>query len=57
LNKHKLNVYVTDLTNFTALNDIMADFLPEPYPARAAIQVSALPKGVDVEIDAVLFVP
>ena len=50
----KLNVYVTDLNNFATLNEIMADFLPEPYPARAAIQVSALPKGAIVEIDAVL---
>ena len=50
----KLNVSVTDLNNFATLNEIMADFLPEPYPARAAIQVSALPKGAIVEIDAVL---
>ena len=50
----KLNVFVTDLENFPQLNDIMADFVPKPYPARAAVQVSALPKGVVVEIDAVL---
>jgi len=50
----KLNVFVTDLANFPDLNDIMADFIPKPYPARAAVQVSALPKGAVVEIDAVL---
>ena len=50
----KLNVFVTDLANFPQLNDIMTDFVPKPYPARAAVQVSALPKGVVVEIDAVL---
>jgi len=50
----KLNVYVTDLANFPELNSIMASFIPQPYPARAAIEVSALPKGAVVEIDAVL---
>ena len=50
----KLNVYVTDLGNFPDLNRIMAEFLPEPFPARAAVEVSALPKGAVVEIDAVL---
>ena len=50
----KLNVYVTDLGNFPDLNRLMAEFLPEPFPARAAVEVSALPKGAVVEIDAVL---
>ena len=50
----KLNVYLMDLGNFAAVNDIMATYLQQPYPARAAVQVSALPKGVQVEIDAVL---
>ena len=52
----KLNVFVTDLSNFNLINDIMADVMVEPYPARAAVQVSALPKGAVVEIDAVLVV-
>lgn len=49
----KLNVYLTDLSNFATVNEVMGGFLAEPYPARAAIGVSALPKGVDVEMDAV----
>ena len=50
----KLTVYVTDLADFAQLNDIMADVLTQPYPARAAVQVAALPKSALVEIDAVL---
>lgn len=50
----KINVYLIDLSHFPLVNQIMADRLNEPYPARAAMQVSALPKGVDVEADAVL---
>ena len=50
----KINVYLIDLGHFPLVNQIMADRLNEPYPARAAMQVSALPKGVDVEADAVL---
>jgi len=50
----KLNVYVTDLDNFASLNDIMSGYFKEPYPARAALQVAALPKGALIEIDAVL---
>ena len=50
----KLNVYVTDLSNFAELNAIMADYLSQPYPARAAIEVSALPRGVRVEIEGVM---
>lgn len=50
----KLNVSVTDLSNFATLNDIMSDFFSKPYPARAAVEVSALPKGVLVEIEAIL---
>ena len=52
----KLTVYLTDLNDFAQLNDIMADFVSQPYPARAAVQVSALPKGVKIEIDAVLVI-
>ena len=50
----KLTVYVTDLANFASLNDIMAEYFSTPFPARAAVQVAALPKGVQVEIDAIL---
>ncbi|HEY5807947.1 MAG TPA: RidA family protein [Povalibacter sp.] len=50
----KLNVFVTDLTHFALLNQIMAEYFTEPYPARAAIQVAALPKGAAVEMDCVL---
>ena len=50
----KLTIYLTDLNDFAAVNAIMAEYFSEPYPARATIQVSALPKGVNVEIDAVL---
>lgn len=49
----KLNIYVTDLANFAELNDIMGTYFSAPYPARAAIQVSALPKGALVEMEAV----
>ncbi|MBU2872438.1 RidA family protein [Marinobacter salexigens] len=50
----KVNIYVTDLANFATVNEIMATYFPEPYPARAAVQVSALPKGVPVEVEAVM---
>ncbi len=50
----KLTIYLTDLSNFPTVNEIMAKYFDEPYPARAAIEVSALPKGVDVEMDAIL---
>lgn len=53
----KLTVYLTDLSRFAELNDVMAEYVAEPYPARAAVQVSALPKAVQVEIDAVLYLP
>ena len=50
----KLNIFLTDLGNFPTVNEIMAQYFVEPYPARAAIGVAALPKGVGVEMDAVL---
>ena len=50
----KLTIFLTDLGNFAAVNAVMAEYCDEPYPARAAVQVSALPKGVDVEADAIL---
>lgn len=53
----KLNVFLIDLGRFAEVNAIMAEVFAEPYPARAAVQVSALPKGVDVEMDAVAHIP
>lgn len=50
----KLNIYLTDLNNFTAVNEIMATYFQEPYPARAAVGVAALPKGAAVEMDAIM---
>ncbi len=50
----KLNVFLTDLGHFPTVNRIMAEYFSEPYPARAAIGVAALPKGAEVEMDAVL---
>lgn len=50
----KLNVYLTDLGNFPVVNEIMANYFNEPYPARAAVGVAALPKDAAVEMDAVL---
>jgi reactive intermediate/imine deaminase len=53
-NAAKLTIYLTDLGDFAVVNEIMAGYFSEPYPARATIQVSALPKGSAVEIDAIL---
>lgn len=53
----KLNVFLTDLGRFAEVNAIMAEYFSEPYPARAAVQVAALPKGVDVEMDAIAHIP
>ena len=50
----RLTVYLTDLANFSLVNEAMAEYFSEPYPARAAIGVAALPRNVAVEIDAVL---
>ena len=50
----KLNVFLTDLGHFTLVNEIMAEYFREPYPARAAVGVAALPKGAQVEMDAVM---
>ena len=50
----KLGVFVVDLANFARLNEIMAEYFTEPYPARAAVQAAALPKGALVEADAVM---
>ncbi len=50
----KLNVFLTDMANFSAVNTIMAEYFTEPYPARAAVGVSALPREVLVEMDAIM---
>lgn len=50
----KLTIFLTDLSCFPTVNEIMARYFSEPYPARAAIEVSALPKAVEVEMDAIL---
>ena len=52
----KLNIFLTDLSHFPIVNEIMAQHFETPYPARAAIGVSELPKGVGVEMDAVMVV-
>ena len=52
----KLNVYLTDLGHFTKVNEIMASYFRQPYPARAAVGVAALPRGALVEMDGVLVV-
>ncbi len=53
-NAVKLTIYLIDLDDFSQVNNIMAEHFVEPYPARATIQVSALPKGSKIEIDAIL---
>ena len=50
----KLTIFLTDLANFATVNSVMEDYFEQPYPARAAVGVAALPKGADVEADAVL---
>jgi reactive intermediate/imine deaminase len=52
----KLNVYLTDLANFQSVNDAISTVFDEPYPARAAVEVSRLPKDVLVEIDAIVYI-
>ena len=50
----RMTVYLTDLAHFARVNEIMAQYVREPYPARAAVGVAALPRGALVEIDAIL---
>jgi len=52
----KVNIYLTDLAHFARVNDAMAQAFSQPYPARATVQVAALPRGALVEIDAVLVI-
>ena len=53
----KLTVYLTDLTHFALVNEVMSNYFTAPYPARAAIGVAALPRGAAVEMDAILARP
>lgn len=53
-NSVKINISLTNLDNFQVVNGVMAEVFNEPYPARACVQVAALPKGVQVEIEAIL---
>lgn len=53
----KVNIFLTDLSQFAKVNEIMSQYYAEPYPARAAVQVSALPRGAQIEIDGVMEVP
>ncbi len=50
----KLNIFLTDLSHFPLVNEIMAEYFAEPYPARAAVGVASLPKGAMVEMDAIM---
>ena len=53
----KVNVYLIDLANFAKVNEIMATYLQQPYPARAAVGVASLPRGSQVEIEGVMVLP
>jgi len=53
----RVTVYLTDLANFAKVNEVMASYFREPYPARAAVGVASLPRGAAVEIDAVMHFP
>lgn len=50
----KVNVFLTDLSNFATVNEVMTEYFQQPYPARAAIGVAELPKGAQVEVDAIM---
>ena len=52
----KLNIFLTDLGNFATVNEVMAEYFDQPFPARAAIGVSALPKGAQVEMDGIVVI-
>jgi reactive intermediate/imine deaminase len=51
----RMTVYLTDLAHFAKVNEIMAQYVPQPYPSRAAVGVASLPRGALVEIDAILY--
>ena len=52
----KINIYLTDLADFAAVNEVMARFFSEPFPARACVQVAALPRGAAIEVEATMVV-
>lgn len=52
----KLNIFLTDLSHFATVNEVMGRYFQQPYPARAAIGVAALPKGAQVEMDGILVI-
>lgn len=52
----KLTVYLTDLSDFPIVNEIMGEYFTQPYPARAAVGVASLPKGANIEIDAIMMI-
>ncbi len=56
-NTVKLTVYLLNMDHFQCVNEVMAEYFGEPYPARAAVGVSALPKGAQVEVDAIVAIP
>ncbi|MEJ6474438.1 RidA family protein [Pseudoalteromonas piscicida] len=53
----KVNIFLTDLSNFATVNEIMSQYFRKPYPARAAIGVKELPKGAQIEIDGIMELP
>ncbi|MBK6287864.1 MAG: RidA family protein [Gammaproteobacteria bacterium] len=53
----KINIYLTDLGDFASVNEVMARFFSEPFPARACVQVAALPRGAAIEVEATMVVP
>lgn len=53
----KVNIFMMDLANFATVNEVMSQYFEQPYPARAAVQVSRLPKDVQIEIDGVMELP
>ena len=53
----KLTIYLTDMTNFPTVNEVMSEYFGEPYPARAAVGVASLPKGAAVEVEGVMVLP
>ena len=52
----KLNIFLTDLSHFSLVNEVMARYFSQPYPARAALGIASLPKGADVEMDAIMVI-
>ena len=56
-NTVKLTVFMTDLKNFSVVNEVFSEFFPDNPPARTALEISALPKGVDIEIEGIAYIP